>query len=66
MHHPSPGEAPMNKTFTAGCLLLVLVWLLQRMFEVMPGRQGWVIFGAMAGLALALGHRSPSTSGGAK
>jgi hypothetical protein len=54
----------MKQTFTAGLYMLVLVWLLQRMFEVMPDRQGWVIFGAMAGLGLALGHRSPRTDGG--
>jgi hypothetical protein len=54
----------MKRTFTAGFYLLVLVWLLQRMFEVMPGRQGWVIFGAVAGLGLALGHRAPRTDGG--
>ena len=56
----------MKQTFTAGLLMLVPVWLLQRMFEVMPTRQGWVIFGAMAGLGLALGHRSPRTDGGIK
>lgn len=54
----------MKRTFTAGFCLLVLVWLLQRMFELMPSRQGWVIFGAMAGMGLALGHRSPRADGG--
>lgn len=56
----------MKRTFTAGFLMLVLVWLLQRMFELMPGSQGWIIFSAMAGMALALGHRSPGTDGGIK
>ena len=54
----------MKQTFTAGIFMVVPIWLLQRMFELMPGQQGWIVFGAMAGLGLALGHRSPRTDGG--
>lgn len=56
----------MKRTFTAGVCMLVLVWLLQRMFELMPGHQGWIIFGAMAALALALGQRTPRADGGTR
>jgi len=55
----------MTRTFTAGCYMLVLCWVLQRMFEVMPAHQGWIIFGAMSGIALALGHKSSPSTGGA-
>lgn len=56
----------MKQTFTAGVFVLVLVWLLQRMFELMPGQQGWIVFSAMAGLGLALGPHAARTDGGSR
>lgn len=54
----------MRRTFTLGLVLLPLVWLLQRLYELMPAQQGWMVFSSIMAVAMALGHKATPKAGG--
>lgn len=54
----------MKKRFTLGMILLVAIWLLVGLYNLLPDHQGWVVFGAMAGMGMSLGCRGESEEGG--
>jgi uncharacterized membrane protein len=54
----------MKRTWIAGLLMLVPVYLLVQLYNFLPKQQGWVIFGAVAGLALARQCHCKDTKGG--
>ena len=56
----------MKRTFTLGLALLPFVWLLQRIYEMLPTQQGWMIFSSIVAVAMALGHKATPSAGGTK
>ena len=53
----------MKQTIVTGLIMLVVIWLLAELYELLPGQEAWVVFGAMAGMAMSLGRGAPSTGG---
>ncbi len=55
----------MKKRLTLGLILLPVIWLLVGLYNLLPDQgQGWVVFGAMAGMGMSLGFRGESEEGG--
>ncbi|MCH7474069.1 MAG: hypothetical protein IH878_15030 [Gemmatimonadetes bacterium] len=55
----------MKQTIVTGLIMLVVIWLLAELYELLPGQEAWVVFGAMAGMAMSLRRGAPSTGGSA-
>ena len=51
----------MKQTIVTGLIMLVVIWLLAELYELLPGQEAWVVFGAMAGMAMSLRRGAPST-----
>lgn len=46
----------MKQTFAAGLIMIVMILLLVGLYELLPALQGWIVFSAMAALAMVLGQ----------
>ena len=53
----------MQKSVLLGIYMLVLISIMAGLYELLEPLRGWLIFGAMAALAMALGYRHQPSGG---